>query len=504
MIEFLGDNMSPAAFPLALFTDRYSFTMAQAFQESGQHERPAAFHLFFRQHPFKGAGYSIAGGLDYVIDWIKRLSFPAPVLNYMARQVGNDGRPLFKDKFLGLLQNFRFQCDLDGIREGRVVGPHAPLIRGYGPTWQLTLIEGAILNFISRQSSVMTRGVRIVNVANGEPVMDMSLRRAPGLDGSLSDTLAVYKAGFSATSNELAGYLFDMPVKGTMAHCYVSFSPQELEALRSYAKAFPNNSLFLVDTFDTLEGVKLAIIVAKELEKLGHRAIGIRLDSGDLAWLSKEARKLLDDAGLQYMKIFGTNALNEFKIESIKNQGGKINVWGVGEEISACPPFGGVWKLGAVREDDGTLRRIAKLSQVMGKTTNPGLLGVRRFIDPKTGRFQADCIYDTELGCPTGEFTMFNPNDMYSQKLIKADWQPEEIVEPVFRGASAKMDPEPIPVVQKRCMTELAGLDEAVKRLDQGHLYPVGLAPDVMGLRTDMVFEHKKLKWPPLRSVKKS
>lgn len=483
-----------ADIPLCLFTDRYSLTMPQAYLKAGDHNREAVFYLFFRNHPFAGAGYSIAGGIDYVAEWLSSLKFSEQSLTYLSHQVNSDNSPVFTDAFLKLLSDFEFCCDLEAIPEGTVVGPHMPLVRGRGPVWQLQLIEGALLNFINRQTAVMTRAARIIYAAGDNPVSDQSLRRAPGVDGGLSDTLACYKAGFTSTSNELASYLFGIPAAGTMAHSYVMFYDDEIQAFLNFAEAFPGNALFLVDTYDTIQGIEHAAIVANQLKRRGVKTIGIRIDSGDLAYLSINARKILDEANLSEVKIFGSNALNEYSIDSIKKQGGQIVCWGVGEQIAGTPPVSGVWKIGAVKNEDGSWKRMCKVTSAISKATNPGILGVRRFFFPD-GRFMADCIYDTEFGLEETPI-IHNPTDIFSQKNIPSGTYSEDILIPVFRNGKQVTPTPAIEAVRQRVKSQLAGLHETTKRLDNAHPYVIGISPQIFNLRTEIIFEHKRLTIP--------
>ena len=279
-----------------------------------------------------------------------------------------------------------------------------------------------------------------------------------------------------------------------MAHSYVMFYDDEIQAFLNFAEAFPNNALFLVDTYDTMMGIKNAAAVANQLKTRGVDAIGIRIDSGDLAYLSIHARKILDDAGLNDVKIFGTNALSEYSIDSIKKQGGQIVCWGVGEQIAGTPPVSGVWKIGAVKNDDGSWKRICKVTSAISKATNPGILGVRRFYFPD-GHFMADCIYDTEFGLEDNPI-IHNPTDIFSQKKIPAGTANEDILVPIFR-AGKQINPTPsLQAVRDRVKTQLAGLHETTKRLDNAHPYVIGISPQVFNLRTEIIFEHKKLTVP--------
>src|SRR5688572_20045473 len=280
---------------LALLTDLYELTMAHGYWKAGVDAKEAVFHLFFRQNPF-GSGFSIACGLGYVIDFLKDFRFDEGDTRYLSGLTGNDGRPIFEPEFLSTLRALEITCDIDAIPEGTVVFPHEPLLRVRGPIGQCQLLETALLNLINFQTLIATKAARICISARGDPVLEFGLRRAQGVDGGLAASRAAYIGGCAGTSNVLAGKIFGIPVRGTHAHSWVMSFDTEIEAFRAYADAMPNNCVFLVDTYDTLTGVQHAIEMGKWLRKRGHKLTGVRLDSGDLAWLSIEARRMLDAA----------------------------------------------------------------------------------------------------------------------------------------------------------------------------------------------------------------
>ncbi|MCA9445228.1 MAG: nicotinate phosphoribosyltransferase, partial [Candidatus Omnitrophica bacterium] len=295
---------------LGLLTDLYQLTMAYGYWKTGRAEREAVFHLFFRKNPFKG-GYTIAAGLQYVADFVEGFRFSADDIQYLSILTGNDEKPLFEPSFLEYLADLDLRLDVDAVPEGTVVFPHEPLVRVKGPILQCQILETPLLNFINFQSLIATKASRIVTATGGEPVLEFGLRRAQGIDGGLAASRAAYIGGCDATSNVLAGKLFGIPVRGTHAHSWVMSFHNELSAFQEYAEAMPNNCVFLVDTYDTIEGVRNAIEVGKELRESGHEMVGIRLDSGDLAYLSIEARKLLDEAGFPNAAIVASNDLDE-------------------------------------------------------------------------------------------------------------------------------------------------------------------------------------------------
>ncbi|MES2572953.1 MAG: nicotinate phosphoribosyltransferase, partial [Verrucomicrobiota bacterium] len=349
----------------ALLTDLYQLTMLYAHWKSDTADKEAVFHLFYRKQPFKG-GFSIACGLSDAIDYLRALSFGEEELAYLRTLCGNDGKPLFEHAFLEYLQAMEWQCEVDGIPEGTVVFPHEPLLRIQGPLIQCQLVETTLLNLLNFQTLIATKAARVCLATQGDPVMEFGLRRAQGADGALAASRAAYIGGCAATSNVLAGHLFGIPVRGTHAHSWVMSFDTEENAFRAYAEAMPNNAVFLVDTYDTIRGVQNAIRQGIALREKGHELAGIRLDSGDLAYLSIEARRMLDEAGFPNASIVASNDLDEHTIVSLKQQGATINVWGVGTKLVTAydqPALGGVYKLAAVRAGSGAWEHRVKLSE---------------------------------------------------------------------------------------------------------------------------------------------
>ena len=341
---------------LSLLTDLYQITMAQGYWKLGRAEREAAFHLFFRKSPFQG-GYTVVAGLEYIVEYLRQFRFQQDDIDYLAGLQGNDQRPLFQRDFLDYLGNLELCVDVDAIPEGTVVFPHEPLVRIKGPILQCQILETALLNIVNYQTLIATKAARICTATGGQPVLEFGLRRAQGIDGSLAASRAAYLGGCTATSNVLAGKLFGIPVRGTHAHSWVMSFDEELSSFEGYAQVMPNNCVFLVDTYDTLDGVRNAIRVGKQLRENGHEMVGVRLDSGDLAYLSIEARKLLDEAGFNNAAIVASNDLDEHIIASLKDQGATIAVWGVGTKLVTAydqPALGGVYKLGAMQSGNGT------------------------------------------------------------------------------------------------------------------------------------------------------
>jgi nicotinate phosphoribosyltransferase len=385
---------------LSLLTDLYQLTMAYGYFKQDMHQKEAVFHLFFRRNPFKGH-YAIACGLELAIEYLKNIHFSAAEIHYLRSLNGSDNKPLFDEAFLELLQNWDFQCNIDAIPEGTVVFANEPLLRVQGPIWQAQLLETTLLNIINFSTLIATKAARIVAAAQNDTILEFGLRRAQGVDGALTASRAAYIGGVHATSNVLAGQLFGIPVRGTHAHAWVMSFEDEKTAFEQYAHALPNNLTFLVDTYNTLEGVKKAIQTVNNMQTK-NTAFGIRLDSGDLAALSIAARKLLDEAGYPNAKIVASNDLDEYEIEKLKKQGAKIDIWGVGTKLVTAydqPALGGVYKLAALRNEKGDWDYKIKLSEDLIKVSNPGILQVRRvYSADKT--IETDLLYD-ETDCGT-------------------------------------------------------------------------------------------------------
>jgi len=475
---------------LALLTDLYQLTMAYGYWKLGRAEREAVFHLSFRKNPFAG-GYSLACGLHDAIDYLSGLRFDGEDLAYLAGLLGNDGRPLFDAGFLDHLGAMRFACDVDAIPEGTVVFPHEPLVRVTGPILQAQIVETALLNLVNFQTLIATKAARVCQATRGEPVLEFGLRRAQGVDGGLSASRSAYVGGVAATSNVLAGKLFGIPVRGTHAHSWVMSFDDESESFDAYASAMPNNCVFLVDTYDTIEGVRHAVRVGRKLRETGHEMIGIRLDSGDLAYLSIEARRILDEGGFPGARILASNDLDEHIITSLKEQGATIAVWGVGTKLVTAydqPALGGVYKLSAIRNPGGAWDYKLKLSEQIAKVSNPGVLQVRRF--RMGGEFLGDAIYDVGLGaagasdCPC---TFVDPVDPTRRRSMAPGSEHEDLLMPVFRAGRRVYDPPPLEAVRRRAAEQLAGFHAGVKRFLNPHQYPVGLEQRLSDLKTRLV-----------------
>lgn len=476
--------------PLALLTDLYELTMAYGYWKAGIGDRQAVFHLIFRDNPFRG-GFTIAAGLAHVVDYLEHVHFGQPDIAYLAGLSGVDGKPLFEPAFLDVLGGTSLVCDVDGIPEGTVVFPHEPLIRVRGPLIQAQILETALLNLVNFQTLIATKAARVVIAARGEPVLEFGLRRAQGIDGALSASRAAYIGGCAATSNVLAGRLFGIPVKGTHAHSWVMCFDDEPEAFRAYAEAMPNNCVFLVDTYDTLQGVRNAVEVGRWLRRRGHELVGIRLDSGDLAYLSIEARRILDEAGFPKAAIVASNDLDENIIASLKDQGATIGVWGVGTKLVTAhdqPALGGVYKLSALRDHQGPWQYKVKLSEQAVKVSNPGILQVRRY--HRGGECIGECIGDVifDRQHPIQEpCTMVDPLDATRRKVIPAGTPGEDLLVPVFRGGRRVYDVPPVADARQRARQQLATFHAGIKRFVNPHQYPVGLEEGLHRRKTELV-----------------
>lgn len=457
-----------------LQTDLYQLTMAAAYWQAGTAEQASVFHLFFRRLPFKG-GYAIAAGLEPALEWLEAFRFGVAELDYLASLKTRVGTPLFKEGFLSYLGGLRLKLDIDAIPEGEAVFAHEPLLRVQGPLLHAQLAETALLNILNFQTLVATKAARVCHAAAGAPVVEFGYRRAQGPDGGYSASRAAWIGGCQGTSNVLAGQRFGIPVMGTHAHSWVMSFDEEVEAFERYAEAMPDNCILLVDTYDTLKGVDHAIATAHKLRERGHELSGIRLDSGDLAWLSQQARGKLDAAGFTEVKIVASNDLDEHIIESLRHQGAKIDTWGVGTSLVTAgdqPALGGVYKLAALRKDDGTWQPRIKLSEQTAKSSIPGRLQVRRF--ELDGLFVADAIYDEDSRIPD-EVEIVDPGDPIRRKKLPRGSAFRDLLQPVMKAGTRSTAPEALAVVRERCKASLAKLHPGTLRLTNPHAYPAGL-----------------------------
>ncbi len=472
-----------------LFTDLYQLTMAQGYHLAGIEGREACFYVSFREHPF-GGGFTLLCGIEQVAEYLQSLSFSAEEIAFLASRTAVDGSPLFAASFLDRLAGFEFDCDVDAIPEGTVVFPGEPVVRVSGPIASCQLVETALLNIVNFQTLVATKAARVVLAAAGDPVVEFGLRRAQGPDGGLSASRAAYIGGCAGTSNTLAAHAFGVPAVGTHAHSWVMAFDSEREAFEAYADSMPNNVTLLVDTYDTLQGVRSAAEVGIRLKAEGRSLLGIRIDSGDLAWLSQRAREILDEAGLTETRIVASNELDEYLIMSLKDQGAAIDVWGVGTKLVTAfdqPALGGVYKLSAMRAPSGEWVPRIKVSEQTAKVTTPGVLGVRRYVSAE-GAAVGDMIHDVSR-LSSQPATMIDPADSTRRKSFAEDHEYRELMEPLFRRGERVTDPANIQDVRAKAAAEIGALDKSRTRLLNPHGYPVGLETSVYETRRRLILE---------------
>src|SRR5262249_42052008 len=403
----------------------------------------------------------------------------------------NDGKPLFGAGFLDYLRSMQLTCEIDAIPEGTLVFPNEPLIRVRGPIIQCQILETALLNILNFESLIATKAARVCLAAENDPVIEFGLRRAQGVDGGLIAARAAYVGGCAGTSNLQAGERFGIPVSGTQAHSWIMFYETERDAFEAYAKAMPNNCVFLVDTYNSLDGVRHAIDVARRLREGGHEMIGVRLDSGDRVALSIEARRMLDAAGFQNAKIVSSGELDEFAIAELKRRGAKIDIWGVGTKLTTGQPdaaLGGIYKLGAVRGPGEKWRYRIKLSDQAAKTSYPGLLQVRRF-HQRDGRFLADAIY--EIDHPVSEPCVIVDLATEEATEIPARTKYSDLLVPIFRRGEAVYRVQAIEASREHARQQLGQLPPEVLQLNKPHPYKVGLEKSLHDLRSTLIARAK-------------
>ncbi|HLQ86362.1 MAG TPA: nicotinate phosphoribosyltransferase [Salinisphaeraceae bacterium] len=413
----------------ALLTDLYQLTMACAHWHNGTGEREAVFHLFYRRAPFDNR-FALACGLDAAIDYIQNFTFDEGDIDYLATLQDNAGNPLFAEGFLDYLRNFRFTGSVDAVPEGSAVFPHQPMLRVTAPMIQAQMLETPLLTLMNFPTLVATKAARIVHVAAGDAVLDFGLRKAQGADGGVTASRAAYIGGCAGSANVLAGKLFGIPVSGTHAHSWIMSFDSELDAFNAYADAFPDQTVFLVDTYNSIEGVRNAIRAGRRLRMDGHKLAGIRLDSGDLATLSQNARDMLDEAGFEEVPIIASSSLDEQSIGALKQAGAPIVIWAVGTRLTTGQPdaaLDGVYKLGAIRADWGSWSYRMKLSDTPGKSSRPGVQQVRRYYEQDEPI--ADLLYD--IAAPN---TRWRARQGGEWREFAADAEHVEMLVPIFRA----------------------------------------------------------------------
>ena len=461
---------------LTLLTDLYELTMMQGYFET-QENQTVVFDVFFRDNPNKG-GYSVMAGLDQVIDYIKNLNFSYEDVDYLR------GLGLFSEDFLHYLSGFHFSGDIYAIPEGSVIFPREPLLKVVAPIMEAQLVETAILTILNHQCLIATKASRVVYAAQGDGIMEFGLRRAQGPDAGLYGARAAVIGGCVGTSNVLAGEMFDVPVMGTHAHSWIMTFKDEYTAFKEYARLYPDACTLLVDTYDTLKsGVPNAIRVFTEMREAGikPKSYGIRLDSGDLAYLSKKARKMLDDAGFQDAVIAASNDLDEFLIHDLKMQGAAISSWGVGTNLITskdCPSFGGVYKLAAIQNADGEFQPKIKISENIEKITNPGNKTIYRIYDDET--------FNTE----EEDLLLFDPNATWKKTLLPGGtYTMRELLVPIFQHGECKYESPSVKEIAEFCRQEKKTLWDETKRLFNPHKVYVDLSQKLYDTKTKLLNE---------------
>ena len=473
---------------LTLLTDLYELTMMQGYFYAKDANETVIFDAFYRDNP-DGNGFAIAAGLEQVIEYIEDLHFDPEDIDYL-RSTG-----IFKEDFLEYLADFKFTGDIYAVPEGTVVFPREPLVKVIAPIMQAQLVETALLNIINHQSLIATKTSRIVHAAGGDGVMEFGLRRAQGPDAGIYGARAAMIAGCIGTSNVLCGQMFDVPVKGTHAHSWIMSFPDELTAFRTYAKLYPSACILLVDTYDTLKsGIPHAIQVFKEMREAGIPLTfyGIRMDSGDLAYLSKEAKKMLDAEGFTDAVISASNDLDEGLISSLKNQGAAINSWGVGTNLITskdCPAFGGVYKLAAVKQGDGEFVPKIKLSENTEKITNPGNKTVYRIYEKSNGKLKADLIalVDDKFD-ESKDLVIFDPQETWKKTHLKGGtYTMKELMVQVFDKGKCVYTSPSVMDIREHCINEQATLWDETRRLVNPHEVYVDLSDRLYKMKTDLL-----------------
>ena len=480
---------------LALLTDLYQLTMAAGYCALGMAEREAVFYLTFRSNPF-GGGYAIACGLDSVIDYIRNFEFLEEDLDYLAHLRNPDGSVLFNADFLSVLKRLRLRCDMDAVVEGSIVFSHQPILRVQGPIMQCQLLETVLLNCINFQTLIATKAARIVQAANGDPVMEFGLRRAHGVDGGITASRSAYVGGCSSTSNVIASKLYGIPVCGTHAHSWVMSFNSECEAFSAYADALPNHCVFLVDTYDTIEGVRNAIRTGNTMRERNVHLSAIRIDSGDLAYLSITARQLLDSAGFCDTKIIASNNLDEIVIESLKSQGARIDIWGVGNRLITAhnqSSLGGVYKLSAIRTPCGKYEDRIKVSEQAIKTSIPGRPQVWRCEDHST--MLADIIVnENQPPALDSALTMVDPLDHTKRHTLPRGRgiSTTPLLQPIFRNGECIYRSPDATAIRTYAQQQLQRLHPTIRRFVNPHTYPVGLEQQLHERRTALILKMRK------------
>lgn len=473
---------------LTMLADYYEFTMANGYLKNNMEEKIGYFDMFFRSIPDDG-GFAIMAGVQQLIDYLKTLSFDEEDIEYFK------GKGIFSEKFLDYLRNFKFSCDVWAVPEGTPIFPREPIVVVRGPVVQAQLVETMILLTINHQSLIATKANRIVRAADGRSVIEFGSRRAQGYNGAIQGARAAYIGGCIGTANTIVDRDFGIPALGTMAHSWVQMFPTEIDAFRAYAKTYPQNCTLLVDTYNTLkDGIPNAIkVFDEEVVPKGFRPKGIRIDSGDIAYLSKEARKMLDDAGYHDVQIMASSSLDEFVIKDLVTQGARVDSFGVGERLITAksePIFGGVYKLVAV-EDKGILEPKIKISNNVEKITTPGFKQIYRFYDRATDTPMADVITLHDERVPEdGPYEIFHPLFTWKRKTLK-DYYTRPLLVQLFKEGKSVYESPSVHEIRDFCSREVENLWDEVKRFERPHEYFVDLSQELWDIKDRMLKEHR-------------
>ena len=472
---------------LTMLTDFYEFTMINGFFENGCAERTAYFDMFFRRVPDNG-GFAIMAGVEQVIDYIKELEFTEEDIEYLR------SKKLFCEDFLEYLRNFKFECDVWAIPEGTPIFPYEPIVVVRGPAIQAQFLETMILLTVNHQSLIATKTNRIVRAADGRAVMEFGSRRAQGYTGAIEGARAAYIAGAAGTACTASDKKYGVPALGTMAHSWVQLFDSEYEAFKAYAKTYPHSTTLLIDTYNVLKsGLPNAIRVFDEvLKPMGVRPAGVRIDSGDITYLSKKCRKMLDYAGYPDCKIVASNSLDEYIIRDMLIQGAKIDSFGVGERLitaSSEPVFGGVYKLVATEDGEGNIIPKIKISENVAKITTPGFKQVYRLYSRETSRAMADVVtLHDEVIDDTKPYELFDPEHLWRRKTV-TDFYARPLLKRIFKKGECVYDAPPIEALREYCKIEIDGLWDEVKRFENPHAYYVDLSKKLWELKNGMLSE---------------
>lgn len=475
---------------LSMLCDFYELTMGNGYFKNGFYKKTAYFDVFFRSVP-DGGGFAIAAGLEQIIEYIRQLHFTEDDIDYLR------SKKLFDDAFLNYLKKFRFTGDIYAVPEGTPVFPNEPIMTVRAPSIEAQLIETYLLLAINHQSLIATKANRIVRAAQGKPVLEFGSRRAQGADAALIGARAAYIGGCAGTACTLTDEIYGVPAGGTMAHSWIQMFDTEYDAFRTYCQLYPNNATLLVDTYNTLKsGVPNAIRAFKEvLLPQGIKDFAIRLDSGDISYLSKKARKMLDDAGLTACKIVASNSLDEHLIRDLIMQGAKIDIFGVGERLitaKSAPVFGGVYKLVAVENCEGEIIPKIKVSENTVKITNPHFKKIYRYYDKESGKALADelCLHD-EVVSENQPHTVFDPNAIWKTKTL-TDFTVRELLVPIFKNGKCVYTSPKLDDLRKYCAQQVGLLWDEVKRFENPHTYYVDLSRKLWDVKRELLLQSKE------------